>query len=165
MEEGVLPGSGRGLSGLPHLGLQVSQPDLPCFARQPWQNLHPGPVWTLAFGLVLWAALVPKATLSWALPAFVSWGGCVAWAVRVGVRREGETQQQSGLPGLPPVGGFARGQVMGLASSDAGHDWTAHGPQHDPEPQQPAPVLHRDPSSAGQGPSAHALQPLSASWA
>lgn len=51
MEEGVLPGSGQGLSGLPYLGLQVSQPDLPCFARQPWQNLHPGPVWTLAFGL------------------------------------------------------------------------------------------------------------------
>lgn len=55
----------------------------------------------LPLGWVLWAALVPKATLSWALPASVSWGGCVAWAVRVGVRREGEAQQQSGLLGLP----------------------------------------------------------------
>lgn len=54
---------------------------------------------------------------------------------------------------------------MGPAPSDAGHDWTALGPQRDPEPRQPAPVRHRDPSSAGQGPSAYALQPLSASCA
>lgn len=63
-----------------------SQPDLSCFAQQPWQNLHLVPDGTL--GSRLWVgcfgqSLVPKDGLVGARPAS---GGCAG----VGVRIEGK---------------------------------------------------------------------------